>query len=526
MPMTSAPYRSGLLRARRVLTLAPELTGDAVWWQDGVVRGVGCAAALDRAVPRDTPRFDLPGALVTPGFVDGHTHFLMWALGRRRVQLASARTRRDALQLVAQAEPVQGWVIGQGWDANEWQEPPVRGALDAVQSGPVYLDSLDVHAAWLNSAALAACGIRRESADPFGGRIVRDAAGEPTGLLLERAVELALPHLPEPPDDYAMAAVLAAQAEAHRLGVTGIHDVEAEQALRVFQVLERSGRLRLRVLFQPPVADLPRLVRSGIRSGTGSEWLTYGGVKLFLDGSLGSQTAWMLQPYRGRRDRGMPISTVEEVTAAVRLAAESGIAATVHAIGDAAVRRALDVLEPLPRAAVPHRIEHFQCVHPDDIGRAARAGIVSSMQPAHLLTDIPLVERHWGERGRGAYCFRTLLEAGTPLVFGSDVPVATIDPRAGIFAALERRAAGAAPAGWRSGERLTFEEALAAYTLGPAAAGGVADRRGRLAPGYAADLVAWQVDPAAEQGSGDAFRAGGALLTVVAGEPVHGPAAA
>jgi predicted amidohydrolase YtcJ len=159
-------------------------------------------------------------------------------------------------------------------------------------------------------------------------------------------------------------------------------------------------------------------------------------VKMFLDGSLGSRTAWMLEPYEGSRDRGMPITGEAEAHAAMRIAASNGIAATVHAIGDAAVRRALDLMTDLPRVGVPHRIEHFQCVHPLDLDRAARAGIVASMQPAHLLTDIPLVDRHWGGRGRGAYAFRSLLQRGTALVFGSDVPVASIDPRQGVFAAL------------------------------------------------------------------------------------------
>jgi predicted amidohydrolase YtcJ len=303
--------------------------------------------------------------------------------------------------------------------------------------------------------------------------------------------------------------------------VTGIHDVEDAGVLAAFQRLEHEGELGLRVLFHPPVAMLPELIRRGARSGQGSPWLTVGGVKLFLDGSLGSRTAWMLDAYEGTRDRGMPITSEAEAGAAMHLAAEHGIAATVHAIGDAAVRRALDLMEPLPRVRLPHRIEHFQCVHPRDLDRAAAAGIVVSVQPAHLLTDIPLVDRHWGRRGAGAYAFRSLLRRNTALVFGSDVPVAPIDPREGVFAAMERRAQDGTPAGgWHPEEKLEFLEVVRAYTAGAAQAGGAGHRRGVLAPGFDADLVAWEVDAAAERGDGDAFRAGRAVLTVVGGRAV------
>jgi predicted amidohydrolase YtcJ len=512
---------NGFLRARRVITLDPSVEGDAIWWEEGRVREVGRAGRVARLVPAGTPVYDLPDSTVTPGLVDGHTHFAMWALGRRRVQLAGARSRVEAVARVAAATPVQGWVLGQGWDANGWDEAPDRWALDPVQAGPVYLDSLDVHAAWVNGAALRIAGIDRSTPDPYGGRIVRDAGGEPTGLLLERAVELMLPHLPEPPIDHLVGAIREAQAEAHRLGVTGIHDVEGESALAAFRRLEAEGALRLRVLFHPPVADLPALLRQGVRSGVGSEWLTIGGVKMFLDGSLGSRTAWMLEPYAGSRDRGMPISTLEDARSAMRMAAAGGLATTVHAIGDAAVRRAIDLVEALPRVAVPHRIEHFQCVAPVDLARPAAAGIVVSMQPAHLLTDIPLVDRHWGERGRGAYAFRSLLERGTTVVFGSDVPVASIDPREGIFAALERRDRDGGPAsGWRPEEKIGWHAALGAYSRAAAFAAGVGHRRGRLTPGMDADLVAWRVDPAVERDDGDAFRHGHSALTIVAGEVV------
>jgi predicted amidohydrolase YtcJ len=513
------PDAGGVLRARRVETLAPGSAGDAIWWEDGKVKAVGPHARLLREAPAHLPRYELPDALVTPGFVDGHTHFALWALGRRRVQLTGAPTRAEAVRRVAGVKPEQDWVLGQGWDANRWDDAPHRAPLDAVQTGPVYLDSVDVHAAWVNTAALRAARIERDTPDPPGGRIVRDASGEPTGLLLERAVELVTRVLPRPPADRLDEALLDAQAEAHRLGVTGIHDVEDAAARAAFVRLDAAGRLRLRVLFHAPVTSLPALIGAGERSGMGSEWMTLGGVKMFLDGSLGSRTAWMLQPYEGSRDRGMPLTEADEAERAMRLSSEHGIACTVHAIGDAAVRRALDLMTPLPRAALPHRIEHFQCVHPADFDRAARAGIVASMQPAHLLTDIPLVDRHWGGRGAGAYAFQSLLARGTTLVFGSDVPVASIDPREGVFAALDRTFADGSPA-WRPEERVGFAEVLRAYTAAAASAAGTLHRRGTLAAGMDADFVAWAVDPAVERGDGAAFRAGRAELTVVGGEIV------
>lgn len=472
-------------------------------------------------MPTRVPRFDLPDALVTPGFVDGHTHFGFWAQSRSRVQLGGAPSRAEALQRIARGLAESGWIRGHGWDANGWEALPNRWVLDEVTSQPTFLESIDVHTAWVNSDALRVAGITRDSTDPEGGRIVRDATGEPTGVLLERAQELVRAVLPPSDPDGLLQAMRAAQAEAHRLGITGIHNVEAADVLRAFRVLEAADELRLRTLFHPPVAQLGMLIRNGVQSGMGSDWLSLGGVKLFLDGTLGSRTAWMLAPYEDGRDAGMPLVSEAEARRAVEAAAHGGIACVVHAIGDAAVRRALSLLEQLPRVQVPHRIEHFQCVHPDDITRAAAAGIVVSMQPAHLPGDVLLAESRWGNRARGAYALRSLLREGTVLAFGSDVPVASLDPRLGVQAAMDRVAAdGSFPLGWFPEERLGFEDAVRGFTLGNAIAGGIAGRRGRIAPGFDADLVAWEVDDAVERGVGRAFLGARALLTVVGGEVV------
>jgi hypothetical protein len=316
-----------------------------------------------------------------------------------------------------------------------------------------------------------------------------------------------------------VAALLEAQAEAHRLGITGIHNVEGHQVYLAFRRLDREGRLRLRVLFHHPIADLNWLIASGTRSGAGGSWVTEGGIKLFLDGSLGSRTAWMLQPYEETRDRGMAISDEATVRQAMSLAGAHGVASVVHAIGDAAVRRALDLIESLPDTGIRHRIEHFQCVHPSDLDRAARKGIVLSMQPAHILTDIPLAERHWGDRSIGAYAFRSLLDRGSLLAFGSDAPVASLDPREGVYAAMERRQDDTSPV-WYAGEKLGFETVVRAYTVGPAIAARVDRTRGTLTPGSDADLVAWHQESAAME-TGAGFREARVALTVVAGEPVY-----
>lgn len=510
---------SGLVIGRRANSAEPASFG--VLWERGKIRAAGPAHEVSALASRGVPVFEYPGAIITPGFIDSHTHFAQWAMKRRQVDLTGASTREEAARRVGLGSLAEGWVLGHGWDGNDWHEAPTREALDRVQPAPVFLDSLDVHAAWVNSAALAAAGVTRETQDPEGGRIVRDAAGEPTGLLQEFAVELVRRAVPHPPDQVLRSALLEGQARAHQFGVTGIHNVEDIRVLEAFRRLEQEDLLRLRVLFHPPVAMLEHLTSQGFRTGLSTRWITNGGIKLFLDGSLGSRTAWMLEPYEGSRDRGMPLATADAAGQAVHLAARHGIAATVHAIGDAAVRRALDLLEPLPKLPLPHRIEHFQCVHDADLGRAAAAGIVLSMQPAHLLVDIPLAERHWGRRGRGAYAFAGLVRRGSRLAFGSDAPVASLDPRLGVFAAMDRRALGTGrAAGWYAEERIDFLTTLEAYTAGPAAAAGWSARTGAIAPGLAADLVAWDVDPAILRGDGQAFLDARVRMTVVDGEVV------
>jgi predicted amidohydrolase YtcJ len=270
-----------------------------------------------------------------------------------------------------------------------------------------------------------------------------------------------------------------------------------------------------------PQRYIDALIECGVVSGFGGDWVRVGGIKYFTDGALGSRTAWMLEPYADSEGCGIRRLEREEFAADVERAARAGLSATVHAIGDAAVRMTIDVLEAAGSSglALPHRVEHLQCVHPNDLGRAAAAGIVASMQPSHLLTDIRLVEERWGgERGRRTYAFRSLASAGTVLAFGSDAPVEAADPREGFYGAMARRDRSGYPGeGWNRDECLSGLEVLRAYTLGPAVAA-AEPRRGKLAPGCQADFAAWGIDPVSA--GPDEILGAEVVATVIAGEVV------
>jgi predicted amidohydrolase YtcJ len=318
----------------------------------------------------------------------------------------------------------------------------------------------------------------------------------------------------------------------HRLGVTGVHSVEPD-TLGLLESMRASEALQLRVLQALPLAGLEDAIRLGLRSGFGGDRLRIGGIKIFLDGALGSLTAWMREPYEGTVDTGLSTLPPESFRDVVRRGAAAGLAMTVHAIGDAATELALATLtseEAALDGPVPHRIEHVQLVSPDAFGlpgagrdlpaaRDPRRRVVCSVQPSHLMTDWRAADRHWGERSRWAYAFASLEAAGHTLALGSDAPVEPPDPRHGLYAAVTRRdLAGEPEDGWYPDERLSMRSAWAGYTTGPATAAGD-PRQGRLTPGSFADLVAWDRDPLESDPSGLLDMR--ALVTMVGGEVVH-----
>ncbi len=496
----------------------------------GRVLAVGSTRdALDDLHGPATRVIELPGAALVPGFVDAHIHFGHFAVSRQQLDLDAAASlnqgladiRREAERLAADV-----WLQGRGWDRNRWGRLPTRADLDVVVGArPVALSSHDGHALWLSSAALAAAGIGRETVDPAGGVIERDASGEPSGVLFETAQYLVRASFPEPSERELSAAIRDALRTASAAGLTGLHNFEDARTRRAFQSLEAAGELTVRVYHGVPRDELAEAREDGLWTGAGSDWLRVGPVKLFADGALGSRTAWLLEAYEGRADddyRGVATLSAEELELDLHAAADAGLDIAVHAIGDAAVRRVLDVYEQA-REAYPTlrqrllRIEHAQLVHADDVGRFGELGVIASMQPIHATADRHAADEHWGERARHAYAWRELGAAGAALAFGTDAPVECIEPLLNLYAATTRRDSNRATEdAWFPEQCIGLEEAIRAYTRGSAMAERAAGRRGRLAVGMDADLVALGPDPFGVPP--DALLQTHVLLTMVGGQ--------
>jgi predicted amidohydrolase YtcJ len=472
---------------------------------------------------------DLSGACILPGLTDSHIHFQWFAesldsvdAGTRKLEQALERVARaaDSTLPAATDRPARpAWIRGSGWDHNLWGGLPSRRHLDrAAPDRPVALTAKSGHALWASSAALAAAGVDARTPDPAGGRIGREEDGELSGILYDNAMDLVLRRMPKSTPEETASRMEAAMNAVHRLGLTGIHDFDGTTALSAFQILKARNALRLRVLKGVPSDLLGSAVGLGVRSGFGDEWLSIGAVKLFADGALGPQTAWMLEPYEGTSDRGIATLGVEEMAEEILQANANGLDCAVHAIGDAACRDVLDAFQRAERALAerrragppradaaasarsPHnRIEHVQLLHPADLPRLARLGLTASMQPIHATSDMDIAERHWGGRCATSYAWRSLLDHGTLLAFGSDCPVESPAPLAGIHAAATRRRPDGSPGkdGWRPEQRIAVLEAVRAYTEGAARACGREGDLGRIAPGTLADLTILDRDIAA-----------------------------
>jgi predicted amidohydrolase YtcJ len=466
-------------------------------------------------------RVDLGGRCVVPGFTDSHVHFPSWAAARTQVRLEGAASLEEAVARVVEAArtlPEGRWLRGYGWRSGDWSPAgePTKEALDAaVGDVPVALLAKDYHSLWLSSAGLAHANgdLERE-----GGVVERDGRGEPTGVLREESAWQFRDAYLLPSDDEFLEAMRPALKVAAARGVTSVHDKDGWLgALRLWQTLADEGALTLRVWQSAPHHQVELLREVGVRSRFGDGMLRLGYLKAFMDGTLGSRTARMLD------GSGVEITSREGLAEIVRRGAEAGFPVAVHAIGDRANRDALDAFEETQEVWRPlglrHRIEHAQLLAPEDVGRFAALGVAASVQFSHAPSDRDLADRFWAGKTDGAYAYRSLVDSGAVVANGSDAPIEELDPWAGICAGV-LRTIDDRPA-WHPEQALTVEQALHATTVAPAWLARDERRRGKLLPGFLADLVVLDRDPLATPP--EELRDVQVVATMVGGRWIHNP---
>ncbi|MFH1812042.1 MAG: amidohydrolase [Pseudomonadota bacterium] len=506
---------SGVLAQQRVLyTNARVITQDPAMPRAAALLVEGdriqrVYARVPAQRPTGARQVDLKNAVVVPGLADAHLHLTALGAKARQVDLRGTRSAGEAVARVKDfvnrggaGEPI----IGFGWDHNDWTPRafPERGLLDAALGNQVViLYRIDGHAAWVSTAALAVGGIARDRADPDGGRIVRDGKGDPSGVLVDNAIDLVTGSLPRLTQVQLEHDVALATRECARLGLTQVHDMGSDvRTLQALRALEARHALPLRV-FVYLAADDPDATKElnpQQRRRTASR-VEVRGLKLYTDGALGSRGAALKQPYSDDPgNSGLLVTEPKILHERVRQVHEAGYQVAIHAIGDRGNREALDAIGALGKGGVSrrHRIEHAQIVDPADIPLFKQLGVIASMQPTHATSDMDWAEARLGpDRLAGAYAWKTMLSSGVALAFGSDAPVESADPTWGLFAATQRTDHDGAPkGGWLPGEKLSPDQALAGFTSGAAYAVGREDELGVLRAGALADFTVLDGDPA------------------------------
>lgn len=479
---------------------------EAVACLDHRIVAVGRTVEMRRWIGPRTRVIDLQGKRLVPGFNDAHVHFVDGGQGLASVQLRDAPTEREFRDRIARfaARLAPGrWILNGNWDHENWTPArlPTRQLIDeGTANNPVFINRLDGHMALANTAALKLAGVTRETADPPGGTIVRDAQGEPTGVLKDAAMNLVYRVIPDPTEDELVEAIKAAMRYAAENGVTSVQDMSASPAvLAAYQRLLDRGELTVRIYAHQPLANWDRLAKVGVRAGFGGDKLRIGGLKGFADGSLGSTTALFFDPYLDEPEtRGLPSDEMipeSKMLANILAADRAGLQIAVHAIGDRANKTILDMFA---RAETENgardrrfRIEHAQHLRKEEIAEFGRRRVIASMQPYHAIDDGRWAENRIGpERARGTYAFRSLLDGGATLAFGSDWFVAPMEPLMGIYAAVTRRTLDEKrPGGWVPEEKISVAEAVRAFTYGSAYAAFEEKIKGAIEPGKLADMA-------------------------------------
>ncbi len=482
------------------------------------ISAVGASADLRPLAGPKTRVIDAGGKLVLPGFNDAHVHWLSGGFSITNVDLRGAKSPDEFARRIgdfAQTLPKGRWILEGSWDHENWPGTPLptKQMIDAVTpEHPVFVNRLDGHMALANSLALKLAGVTKDTKDVAGGLIVRDARGEPTGLLKDAAMSLVERVIPSPSWDEKLAAARAATEHAASLGVTSVQDMSAGNDVGLYQFLHERGELKTRIYAMRSIVSWEVLARTGVRAAFGNDWVRLGGLKGFADGSLGSSTALFFEPYSDTPDtRGLLFDQMLPegvMLQRVSAADQAGLQVMIHAIGDAANKTVLDLFQQVTETNGARdrrfRIEHAQHIRASEIPRFGTQKVVASMQPYHCADDGRWCDKRIGpERSKGTYAFRTLLDTGAVLAFGSDWTVAPLNPLEGIKAAVTRQTLdGKHPNGWVPEQKISVEEAVRAYTVGSAYAEFAEQMKGTLAVGKLADLVIldrdlFKMDPAA-----------------------------
>jgi len=482
---------------------------EAVGVEQGKVKIVGNNQEVRVLCTPRTEVWELPGRLVVPGLIDGHAHFCFFGQHLSMVDLkglTSLEQCRERIRIaVSQALPGE-WVVGRGWDQHKWREKrePTRKDLDDLAPrNPLMMIRADGHTLWVNGLALQAAGITRHAPDPPIGKIERDPkSGEPSGILRE-AVGLFRKYLPKTTKEDWKKAALTAQAEALKVGLTGVHSCEMLPQYEALAELDREGRLKIRVYHLLRPHESEELLKKGVLPGSGTDRLWVGHMKLFADGSLGSGTALLHEPYEDDpSNRGLVVFSVEDLAEQIRLTYDWGGEVAIHAIGDRAVTHCLEAISKvraergMDGRAKRDRLEHVQLFRAEDLPWFKRLGVTASVQPVFMTTDWRLAEEKWGKnRCRRAYAWKTLLEAGVPLQFGSDAPFDQIAPIFGLQAAVTRMTpAGEPRGGWFPEEGLSLAQAITAFTTVPAWTAHRESELGTVSVGKRADFTVFEKD--------------------------------
>ncbi|HXF59570.1 MAG TPA: amidohydrolase [Candidatus Saccharimonadales bacterium] len=482
---------------RVVRSGARERHAEAVLVRGELIEAVGPVDRLRRFAPRGVKVVNLRGGTLMPGFVDAHIHLLTWirAMEDVWIQTQNQEGLEQAVRAAEARAPDAEWITLRGWIPRDWPRAlKVQATLDRVRSErPLVLFAIDGHSAWGNSAALERAGIGPETPDPPGGRVDRDASGALSGILIEEAAWLIRRGRRDP-----AAELTEAIRRAHLLGITGACDFDRTDIWPAAQELAERDRLPFRLLLSIPAAKLDAAEELGIRSRWGSERLRVGPVKFFADGTLGSGTALLEARYEDDTGTGMEVISPLELEERCARAGKAGLTVAIHAIGDRAVRNALDAIEgslkrgPFP---IPPRIEHIQLVREEDIPRFKALGVLASVQPIHQVTDRAVARRKWGARTARSYAYRSLQRAGARLLFGSDAPFDRAGPLLAIQAALLRRRGGEPEsAAFHPEQRLGWAACLRAHLEEPNRLAGWRTPLGRIQEGWGADLVRYDQD--------------------------------